>query len=266
MQLPVIGTLQEVFRNISSRRSRLIRNLVLPASVISFLSIYIWSIPQPSVSDASYYASYYKYLGIVYSLTLLSGVFWALFAVSCHRVYLDDPEEPMMIDGISFGPRQLRYIFKAAVVTLPFVVYGVLLGIFWLSWFRYSEGVAMPGLGRTAIQWATLIPIQYFASRISLTLPAAALNKKLSFSGAWKLSRGNGWRITAVILFGPAAAEVISFTILAGLPADSIVSRTLWIVVSLLAGVVAVGGLSFSYKWLSSDSDLNSAAQLNAVS
>lgn len=258
MQLPVIGILREAFQNISSRRSRLIRSIALPALAISFLSIYIWSSSDPTEEPAS--------LIIVIFLELLSGVYYAFLAVSCHRVFLDDADEPTMIEGISLGHRQLRYIFKAIVVLIPFAVSLVLFAILMVFGFMYIESVAMSELEQTAMAWAVLIPIQYFSSRISLILPAAALNKNLSIASAWELSRGNGWRMTAVILFAPIATDVIWFLFLGGLPSESIAALALDIVISLFAGVVAVGVLSYSYKHLSGKSNLNIAAHVDAIS
>jgi len=51
----------------------------------------------------------------------------------------------------------------------------------------------------------------YLLARFSLIFPAVSLDQKLGIAGSWRLTRGNGWRLTGFIL------AVLAFTLLAAL-------------------------------------------------
>ena len=249
MRLPVLGTLRVVFRNLTIRSSSLVRLLALPAILIVTLHLYIWNLSYSSDFDID------DVLSIVATrvlLLLFLSVIWALLAVSCHRILLDDPEKPTIRDGVWVGFRQLKYMAQAVVVALPIVFWGGVVGASSITMIQLFEARDIPIEVMAVILWAPAIPIQYLCSRIVLTLPAAAIHRNLTFAGAWSLSRGNGWRITALTLAAPAASKLLSLAFFAVLPVESIVVRFLWSVVGILVGIVTIACLSYSYEWITS--------------
>ncbi|MDR4485882.1 MAG: hypothetical protein R3B95_22310, partial [Nitrospirales bacterium] len=53
------------------------------------------------------------------------------------------------------------------------------------------------------------IPFAYIVGRMSLLLPATAIDLHPSFSSAWDLSEGNGWRVAMLVGGVPLAFIVI---------------------------------------------------------
>ena len=245
MQLPVVETLQELLNASWARRNELVRATILPAIAIAGMYFYMTAATIPRDLDG-----FYRWLAVLVVLVLLSSLCWALLAVSTHRVLLDDPDKPTIVDGIRLGARQITYIAKALVVAAPLAIYGFVVasrGILWSGWSGSLETLSFVA---TAAEWAVLIPSQYISSRVSLVLPAASLNRKMTFKDAWGLTRGNGWRITAVLLAIPAATEILWLVQYLALPIEGQFVKTIWILISVVSGVLIVGALSFSYNWI----------------
>ena len=186
-------------------------------------------------------------------LASLACILWALLAVSCHRVLLEDESAPTVLDGVRLGRRQIKYILMTLVVVSPIFIWGVLNQIVGRLWNAYTGDDDISPLLELAFEWVFLIPTQYFSSRIALTLPAAALQRPLSFARAWSLSKGNGWRITAVLLAGPAVVDVVYLLVDSTLSAYPILDAIFWTFFSLLIGIYVIGALSFTYKWITNE-------------
>ncbi len=126
----------------------------------------------------------------LFLFSLLQVLLWTLIAVSCHRVFLDDPDQPSPLSALWLGLRQIRYISRAIVVATPLVVYSFAYTSLALEWLDITGADELPKYGSYAIGWGLLIPMQYVSSRISLVLPAAALQQPMSFAQAPKGKSG----------------------------------------------------------------------------
>ena len=242
MNLPIVDTLRELLLNVRRCRASLFRSLALPGTLIAALSLYYFNRPLPTENIVEW-----AMVGI--AIGLLLSVFWALFAVSCHRVLLVDPDKPTPFDGVWLGSRQAKYILMAVVVSIPTFLQAASIPWFSSVWQDFTGSYEIPRYVIRTYSWSVLIPLQYLSSRIALTLPAAALRQPMSFAGAWALSKGNGWRLTAVLLAAPAIYSLISMItdpVLSNYPIVDSVVRTL---VSLVVGILVIGALSHSYKW-----------------
>jgi len=240
MGLPIAGTLREVSVNLRQRRASLFRALALPGALTLALQFGFWF---------TYSGWMFERWGLQVLLALFQGLVWALFAVSCHRVLLDDPDQPTPVEGLWLGSRQIRYVLMAIVVTIPILVYWVSIPWFIFFWFDLNDIVDVPRYVFRAFSWGLLLPLQYLSSRIALTLPAAALRQPMSFARAWSVSRGNGWRLTAILLAAPAAISLLSPFIERPFSTLPVVYAAFGAITSLIVGVVVVAGLSYSYKW-----------------
>lgn len=101
------------------------------------------------------------------------------------------------------------------------------------------------------VSYAAAVPLYYVASRWSLVLPSSAIGiHGNSFRWSWRGSSGNGWRLTLLIWFFPL---LTGFLFDLWPDYDSILFKlyqgALWLVV----GVVQIGLLSLSYKFLVSN-------------
>lgn len=76
----------------------------------------------------------------------------------------------------------------------------------------------------------------YLLARFSLMFPAVSLDQKLGIAGSWRLTRGNGWRLTGLIL------AVLAFTALAGLVGAMILGGN--ITINIGGGIEVPPGVS----------------------
>ena len=245
-QLPILDTLRVLFASLRSRRSELARALLLPVLCITSLHVYREVYRWTFAGDKEQYALVLTIMAIVQALL------WALLAVSCHRVLLEDSDEPRMVDGVWLGWRQIKYCLLAIVIAIPLVVYYFSFAATRFAWFdRFGEDIPM--YADLAVNWAILIPMQYLVSRVALRLPAAALQHQFSIAQAWALSKGNGWRITVILLVGPAISELVHQVSFPLWEIAGPVASGLRFVTSLAVGVISIGALSFAYRFLVED-------------
>lgn len=244
--MPVWKTLQNGLLTIRMERASLARTLVLPAVLVATFLVYLYyRTPTENPEDVM---RWHMISGL---LTLALGVVWALFAVACHRILLGDPSKPRLLNSIWLGRRQLRYTLMAAVVGLPLVLSYLIFPAIYLFEFVRFEDSDLPRY-LTAIYYLVIIlPAHYLGCRFVLTLPAAALNRPLSFINAWRMSAGNGWRVTALLLVAPLLSELINLAVDLLRETAPILHLGLGVVLEIAVGVVTIGALSSAYKWIS---------------
>jgi len=124
---------------------------------------------------------------------LLSSVPYTLFAVSCHRLTLLRPGAVPAYGQISWTWRETRFFgwsTAVAVIALApllplWAIVGALFATMIIDVASASESVA-----RFMWLWyVSLIPFYYLVSRMSLVLPATAIDQRPTLTWAWKASR-----------------------------------------------------------------------------
>lgn len=240
MSLPIAGTLEDALLNLRKRRTTLVRALTLPAILIAAVGILIWVLIAKAQIEA---------LRLVPILSFLQIPLWCLLAVSCHRVLLDDSDQPTVLDGVWLGRRQLRYLLLALIVAIPFMIYGAALPLLVFPRFDLSSGGIGQGYVKGAVELALLVPFQYISARFSLALPAAALQEPMSLLQAWSKSKGNGLRLTVAFLAAPTLMSLIHPLIGNDTFGSTIVYGVFITGTNILVGVFSIAVLSFSYYW-----------------
>ncbi len=243
-KLPVYEVVCEAISNVWLRRTSLSKALVLGAGLIIGLSIF-----QQAVLT-SYIFSLTGTVALVLGFCILQLAAWALLAVSCHRVLLDDVEQPTMFDTIRPGRRQIRYMMRASLVGLPTFVFSFLYWGFFIPFvWRNVEPIQDWKIGQFVTNWLFALPFHYFVSRWSLVLPAISLGRTFSFADSWALTKGNGWRITATILAVPFCYGIFWQILQAiGLQFRH-VPTFVWSLAAILVGVATIASLSYAYRW-----------------
>jgi hypothetical protein len=244
MGLPIADTLRDTTQNLRVRRARLIRALALPSTLIAAVSAVVWFlISYPRLETLRY----------VPALSVLQIPLWGLLAVSCHRVLLDDPDQPTVGDGVWPGLRQLRYILLAIIVAIPVLVYGAALPLLVFPRFDLTNSDTVSRYIMETYKLGLLIPLQYISSRFSLALPAAALQEPMSLAQAWCKSKGSGWRLTAVLLAAPLAYKLLFPLIDSDVFDHLMVYGIFTTVVQIATGIFSIAALSYSYYWFMND-------------
>ena len=194
--------------------------LALPVPLALIAGLYLsWYLAENWMRQIAGWPLFFVYWG-------LFGLFFTLFAVTCHRLVL--------LQSRPLGRIALpRWSWRESWFFLRLVgVWGIYLAVWWLclllganAWPRAAGDVSE---WLKAIETAGKVPALYVIARLSLVFPATAIDRPASFRWAWRASRGNGWRLVVVVtvlpwlvglLFGllyredPTMAETVLLTV-----------------------------------------------------
>jgi hypothetical protein len=196
------------------------------------------------------------------ALSACYGIALSWLAIAVHRlVLLETPKEPERVDARSL--RRLVIFFVAIVGIwilywgLTIVIAGGVLNI--LSPARYVPTGANPGSAPAPAQ----IPVSvdwlmnaagfmafWVLARVSLVLPAIAIDQKPDVHAAWQTSKRNGWRLAVVVGVLPWSLQRLTdFLYRDG---ASTAEFGVLVVLATLFVIVEVTALSLSYWELTS--------------
>lgn len=195
---------------------------------------------------------------------LIQWFFSVSFIVSWHRFVLLGPDEARTTIGIDLTKREVAFFGYAFVLFIVLMgpYYFVKTGL-WLSMVttQFSSWLIIPLI---------LSPIYMFPiiSRLSLVLPATAVENQLSLIETWVNTRGVMWRVTAVALLCSIPFSilyrVVFWPLLEGasesIPLYLLIEIAILIVNFLHLAVVAAG-LSLMYRWIIQRSEQQVAEQ-----
>lgn len=155
-------------------------------------------------------------------LQIPNFLIFSFFAVACHRSILIG-EHSVSRFGISGWPhREFRFFFWLIVIY-------IIGGMFWLftselvdrfvSFIGTFLGEELKELrlrlsGSKSIVYfpwilLELIPCGYLIGRLSLLLPAIAVDDQASLRSAWSQSKGNGWRMALLVGWMPILIHIL---------------------------------------------------------
>lgn len=244
-KLPIYALVAQVFLLPRTH----INSLIKVATPLALVGIF-WLLWIPE--DVSHiFAKDSNALGKIIALAMTAFLLLALVKaiVGCHRIYiLGDTAK----DSLSY--------FKGAGTELAFSLWWLLLVIAFAGvGIGYSVVVTVPvtyfhaQLGYSSLpHWALNLllglPLQYVFCRWSVLLPAVAVGvKDVSLSWAWRLSRGNGWRLTLLLV----ALPFVMKWLLGLLPLQgSFMTRYVYWLIWMVVGAIEVGLLSKSFNCL----------------
>ena len=186
------------------------------------------------------------FIGIIFCISLVMAI------VGCHRIFLIGPcvvEDEKLFNWtgneVKYAGWWILISICVGLIAIPFSI------------------VVMPFIGSlkgTLIEKGAIFflliglvnaPIYYFAARWSLVLPSSAIGRHgNSLTWSWRLSEGNGWRLTLLVGIFPFIINTL-FTLLPEY--ESVFYALFCGAVGLVAGVVEIGLLSLSYAFLAQE-------------
>lgn len=218
---------------------------------------------------------------------LVLSLIAAIILVAWHRVVLLDGDDQRRAIAVRLGRREVRYLMSWLALSAAF------LGLFALSWgavialgfallvvLKAALLLAKAGgslaLGSTdqffLLAYAALLPAflpaSYFATRLSLVLPALATDRQRSIGRAWSLSAGNGWRLVIAALFVMLPVELLSFAM--GLATRQVLGTALYYPLALAAScgvllLIVATGTVLSLFSVELDQRAGSVAKIGAA-
>jgi hypothetical protein len=169
------------------RRREFAWALAVPLALLAGLSLARYFARE--VLQAAGWALFVVYCGVF-------AAFFTLFAVTCHRLVLLAPRMP----AARWSWRESRFLFWVVTLWLIYLV------VWWLgllvaanTWWRGGDVVGWTKV----IEFVASIPALYLIARLSLVFPATAIDRPAGLRWAWRMSRGNGWRLVVVVTVLP---------------------------------------------------------------
>lgn len=240
MKLFVIATADAAFREAWRHRWALLKALVVPAGVAAAAGVLV----ERHEGDLGW-------LIVCLAATVVASV---LFAVACHRTVLLGEDSLPRRWPLWWSGREWRYVgwsLAIVVVLIPIMVVWIPLTGFLIK--TLPRALTDLGDGKVFI-WIVYAPIYYVGTRISLVLPAAAVDRRTQLGEAWRLSRGNGWRLAIALVIPGGLLSLFAW--LLGLVFDAPEGVVLKVALATaygILGAVTVTVVSVAYRTLSSN-------------
>lgn len=250
-RLPVMKVIWGAFALPGMYRDTWFRAVAIPLLLLIGVSL-LWNVfdePGETFERGLWYVAW------------LAATSW--LAVRCHRLVLLDP------DQLTTTPSQAAriigvYLATAALLWMIWFVICALLAAIAVSVFMMvsADGIAIAGTGPrpppapdpeiqawiNRITVLASLPGAYVVSRLSLLLPAVALERPWSPRTAWELSSRNGWRL-AIVVFAMPWLFSSFIDLLIGNGAAPLETGLLAVLLALLTSL-EVTALSLSFREL----------------
>lgn len=189
--------------------------LTLPTEPALLMGLFV--IPegeQPLIKPLSWSA--YMLLELRWDLIFTTATVFGL--VAAHRLVLLNDCGPSAILPFRLGKREVRFLVVLLIVMAPGALYSAGFSILLLKNIPGALGYTGDAAhgGEQIFQGAVVLVIllgSLFASwltlRLSLSLPATALDARQPFRTGWRLGRGNNWRLIAVAVIAAVPAVLV---------------------------------------------------------
>ena len=238
-ELPVVQILYEAV-DLCKQRYFYLLKFALPLIVVGGVALIISSVALDSEQVGPFIVSGGLVIALLFLLALVLAV------IGCHRTFLMSHEEAVQTPVLRWSGREMRFVGWWILVALCLLLISIPLSLITglIISFQMSSAVAY-----TLVTLFVSLPVYYLFSRWALLFPATAIDKRdLSFSWAWNLSHGNGWRLTLLVALLPVMTNIL-FELLPFY--DSIIYFVFQGVLWLIVGAFEIALLSLSYSYLS---------------
>ena len=256
-RLPIRDTLLDVFKFLWTVRRDLLLMAAIPVvglTIYQVVMIDLLGVIDPAAPVVGGAPATFSDVAILY---LPSLVLYIMFAVAWHRRYLMHGESSTVWSALRWDPRKLKFLWHflliamiaGAVVAVPIVIltiFGVVLNFAAAAAATATE-VSPPVDVNTLssiIGMAAGVMTMIVYLRLSLWLPATAVDAPFSLLESWRLGRGNSLRIFIVACGAEIGlwvfAMILSFAV-GSLPTSSI---TMHLIVALIENALAYAVLA----------------------
>lgn len=217
-------------------RRAFVRALAVPLISLASLSL-AWKFTWEHLPKLSHWLLYALYV-----------VLFTLFAVTCHRLVLLDPQSAVAGVAPRWTWRETRFLFFIFAVWLVSAIIVAVLMTLVLNMFLSRAPLEPNSSWLRWIRAAGEIPMLYLVARFCFVFPATAIDKRINLKLSWELTRNNGWRLFVVVSVLPwAISHAVSLLYRGEASALEVVLLT-FLGSALLA--VEVAALSLSYREL----------------
>jgi hypothetical protein len=180
--LPVAACVLETWGELRKKWLALVTALFLPAVALSAIET-----THLGLSDAFPYNLF---------LWCVTAPFYTLFAVICHRIVILGPGSLPNAFGIFWSRRETGFLGWTILIIVLNWGFALLAALLYFAIPTHVLGMRIPWFPVAVL----LITGYYLYMRISMILPATAVDQATSLVDAWYLTLGNGIRLMLVTL------------------------------------------------------------------
>jgi hypothetical protein len=214
-RLPIFATAVESFRFVLTHRRELMRLALFGVPAFYLLDIGFESINWLAVSSRGVNATAGKALVDLG----LRGIIATIVLVAWHRVVMLKMSARNSLPPVAFGVRECRYfifwmLLSGGFLAIFAITAAVAVAVQFVAMLGAYVVLLLLGLGKTLVVgqsdqliivlWIAVffgVPVaSYVTGRLSLVLPALAVDRRRPLRHAWHLSDGNGWRLVIASL------------------------------------------------------------------
>lgn len=178
--------------------------------------------------------------GVLWTLYVFYGAAFTALAVACHRLVLLGPTPATLAPKLQWGWRETRFLGWVSALAAIFVAVRL------VSLFVVANVPNVASGWLKAADYLSFVLGTYVLARLSLVLPATAVEEKTNLKEAWTQSAGNGWRLALVIGAFPWMMDYgvgLMYRESATVP-----EVVLLVILSVIVSVLGVIALSLSYQ------------------
>ena len=221
-------------------RRTLFRALAAPGIALVSIDV-VWSAFARSIPEAAFQAAFWV-------TWVVRSLLWLLFAVTVHRIILLQMRGNEMPTFPEWGRRET--LFLGWVVA----VYGLATATAFIAGFAFLMLVGLVSsrtFAEFAYPYATAAIGTYVLGRLSVLLPATAIDQRINLGEAWSLTRGNALRMMVVVGALPWSFSYLWYAIYWQDP--SMILAVLVTAVATVFLTVEIAALSLAYRELSAE-------------
>lgn len=195
--LDVAATAQAAVNRLWSERESLAW-LVIGAAFVNGLLDWLTNVPAIQANSEAW----------VYLLGALQVLVYTVLAVRLHRLVLGvtDPVQGV----IRWSRRETRFL--GWLLTVYFYLIVIFVAVASVAQFvsAFSSDLISGGWAFIGFMTLASLPAAYLFVRLSVLLPATAIDQKRNMAWAWSLTAGNGWRLVLMLWAVPMILSVLT--------------------------------------------------------
>lgn len=185
--------------------------------------------------------------GFSWIIAVLYGLSFSFLAVTCHRLVLVSSADIFKPFQAKSGYRELRFLGWLIAI---YVIKALVVFIIWK--IAQDAGGHVFGAGNDGLTYwvkqLLSIPGLYVLARLSLALPATALDQRVGLRWSWVWTRGNGWRIFVVVGLFPWLMDMVLD--LVSREGATVVEQVALFILAYVGIAIEVVALSLTYREL----------------
>ncbi len=202
--LPANRILKESFQYIWVERRNFFAMALLPVVALSIIgSVLALLFPDPILTvDKESGIPSINFM--IIPLLLVNIVFYAMFAIAWHRKWLMGESDITIYSALKWDKRKTKFITRLIQVFLLSFATIFALRIF-LSLLPGTTGFLTSSLGMMLV----IACITLVFARLSLLLPAAAVDDEMSVKDCFIMTNGNSWRLGILVILPPIPLTIL---------------------------------------------------------